>query len=60
MGISHYREAVCHRGRHRLKRPRTFKSEDKAKKWAESQGIKSFDIVRLKSGLSKKLKIVPK
>lgn len=60
MGISHKRDIVCHAGRHRAKRPRTFSSEDKAKKWAESQGIKNFNIVRLNSGLSKKLKIVKK
>ncbi len=60
MGISHNREQVCHRGRHRLKRARTFSTEEKAKAWAEKNKIKNFDIVRLNSGLSRKLKIVVK
>ena len=54
------RNPRCHRGRHRCVRPKTFLSEVKAKAWANAQGIKAFDVVRLKSGLSKKVKVVPK
>ncbi len=60
MGIGHKKPQLVHRGRHRAKRPRTFKTEENAKKWADSQGIKKYDVVRLSDGLSKKLKIVPK
>lgn len=43
-----------------MARPKTFSSEAKAKAWAKKEGIASFEVVRLKSGLSKKVKIVPK
>ena len=54
------RGSRCHRGRHRAVRPKTFSSEEKAKEWAEAQGMKSFNVVRLNSGISKKVKIVEK
>ncbi|MBS3162824.1 hypothetical protein J4467_02765 [Candidatus Woesearchaeota archaeon] len=45
--------------RNRKKRPRTFKSEEVAKKWAESQGIKNFELKNLRiSDKDKKIKIV--
>lgn len=47
-----------HRGRHRLKRAKTFDSEAKAKAWAAKESIKDFKIVRLNSGISRKVKIV--
>ncbi len=56
----HKKALLQHRGRHRAKRPRTFKTEAAAKQWAEAQGIKKYEIVRLGLGLSRKLKVVPK
>ena len=50
----------CHRGRHRGARPKTFDSEDKAKAYAQREGIKNFEIVRLNYGLSRKLAVVVK
>jgi hypothetical protein len=46
--------------RNRAKRPRTFKSEDAAKAWAEKQGIKNFELVDLRKGWAntKKIKVV--
>ncbi len=44
--------------RNRKKRMKTFSSEDAAKKYAESLGLKNFKVVRLNFGLSKKFKIV--
>lgn len=48
--------------RYRAKRPKTFKTEEAAKKWADEQGIKKYDIVNIKSpeAETKKLKVVPK
>ena len=48
------------RRRDRQARPKTFKSEAAAKKYAETKGIKSYKLVNLKSSTSKtkKLKIV--
>ena len=60
MSVSHKRDNALNRGRKRSPRPKTFKSEDLANKWAEAQKIKSYDIVRLNMGLSKKVKIVSK
>ena len=45
--------------RNRKKRSRTFKSEEVAKKWAESQGIKNFELKNLRiSDKDKKIKVV--
>ena len=43
-------------------RPKTFKTEEAAKAWAEKQGIKSYKFVNIKSPESKtkKIKIVAK
>lgn len=60
MGISHKRDIVCHKGRRRRKRPKTFDSEEKAKSWALKQGTKDFDIVKMNAGLSRKFKIAVK
>lgn len=38
-------------------RPKTFKSEEKAKEWAEKQGFKGYKLVNLKSEESSKKKI---
>jgi hypothetical protein len=48
------------RGRDRKPRPKTFKTEEAAKAYAEAQGLKNYSIVNLKSELSKekKLKVV--
>jgi hypothetical protein len=44
-------------GRSRKTRPKTFKTEDAAKKYAESKGIKDYKLVNLKSSSSKRKKI---
>lgn len=44
----------------RSERPKTFLSEELAKKWAEQNSIKNYEIKRLNWGLSKKVKIVQK
>ncbi len=56
----HKREIRFHRGRHRKDRAKTFKTEAQAKAWAQKEGIKSFDVVRLNHGLSRKLTVVAK
>ena len=49
---------LLHRGRHRAPRAKTFSTEAAAKTWAEAQGIKKFELVRLNNGLSKKIQVV--
>lgn len=46
--------------RNRKKRPKTFKSEQLAKAYAQSQGIKEYLIEKMNYGLSKKFRIVKK
>ena len=60
MGINHYREIRCHRGRHRKDRAKTFINEEKAKAWAQKEGLKSFEVVKINVGLSRKFKVVSK
>ncbi|MFC1754012.1 hypothetical protein ACFL96_11590 [Thermoproteota archaeon] len=50
------------RGRNRKRRPKTFKTSEAAKKWAEENKIKSYVIVNTKSTDSKmsKFKVVEK
>lgn len=60
MAVSHKRWRVVTCGRNRKPRPKTFKSAEAAKKWAEANKISKYDIVQLKVGLSKKFKIVAK
>lgn len=46
-------------GRGRAKRPKTFKSEETAKKWAEAKKIANYRLVDLKEGKKeKKIRIV--
>ncbi len=45
------------RGRVRENRPKTFTTEEAAKKWAEEQGFKEFKLENLKSPESKTKKI---
>jgi hypothetical protein len=49
-----------HKKRKKKIRPKTFKTEASAKKYAEIMGIKNYEIVNLKLGNKKKLKIIPK
>ena len=60
MSISHKREIVMKNGRNRKVRPKTFKTEELAKKYAETNGMKDFDVVQLRDGLSSKFKVVQK
>ncbi|MBW2983522.1 hypothetical protein KY361_00220 [Candidatus Woesearchaeota archaeon] len=48
------------RRRNRAPRPKTFKSEEAAKRYAEAKGIKDYKLVNIRSSSSKrkKLKIV--
>jgi hypothetical protein len=50
----------CLGGRNRTERPKTFKSEESANKWAESQGIKEYSLENLKTegNSSKKIRVV--
>ena len=41
-------------------RLKSFKSEEAAKKWAESNGIKDYSVKRLQFGLSKKCVVIEK
>ncbi|MFC1728538.1 hypothetical protein ACFLZ7_03680 [Nanoarchaeota archaeon] len=52
------RERVIKGGRNRSVRPKSFKTEESAKKWAESQKISKYTVKQLKSGLSKKFNVV--
>ena len=47
--------------RYRKKRPKTFKSEEAARAWAERQGIKNYKLVNLRSpeAKDKKIRVVP-
>ncbi len=45
--------------RQRKARPRTFKSEESARKWAESQGLKDFELKNLRIGeKDKKIRVI--
>ena len=45
--------------RDRKKRPKTFTSEESAKKWAEAQGIKKFELKNLRIGIKdKKIRVI--
>ncbi|RME54468.1 hypothetical protein D6777_03690 [Candidatus Woesearchaeota archaeon] len=43
--------------RNRAKRPKTFKSEEAAKAWAEKNNIKKYELVDLKHGWGSTKKI---
>ena len=63
MGSTLYKERYLQRlGRDRKKRPKTFKSAELAKAWAEANGIKSYDLVDLRPAGSKdhKIRVVAK
>ena len=45
------------KGRNRKKRPKTFKTEESAKKYAESKGIKDYKLIDLKDSNPNKNKI---
>lgn len=49
-------------GRNRKARPKTFKTEESAKAWAEKNKITDYELVNLKSDSSKtkKIKIIIK
>jgi len=52
---------LSHKKRIKKNRPKTFRSESSAKKYAESHGIKSYEIINMKlAGNKKKLKIIPR
>jgi len=40
-----------------MRRPKTFASEELAKKWAESEGLKEYSLENLKSSENKEKKI---
>ena len=46
-----------HLGRYRKSRPKTFKTEELAKKYAEAQGLKDYTLVNSKSPESKEKKL---
>jgi hypothetical protein len=47
--------------RDRKPRPRTFKSEDSANKWAEAQGIKEYELKNIRIGTKdKKIRVITK
>ena len=45
--------------RDRKKRPKTFKSEESATKWAESHGLKKFELKNIRIGTKdKKIRVI--
>lgn len=58
MSISHKRDRVIRGGRNRAVRPKSFKTEELAKKWASANKIEKYKIVTVRHGLSKKLRLV--
>lgn len=48
---------VGSKGRCREPRPKTFKTEESAKRYAESKGIKNYKLVNLKTSSSKRKKL---
>ena len=58
MGLSRNKN---HKKRIKKNRPKTFMTEESARKYAESMGIKDYEIVNLNfSEKNKKLKVIPK
>ena len=50
-----------HYGRERNPRPKSFRTEESARKWAEENKIKDYDLVNMKEGKQeKKIRVVPK
>ena len=54
-----FKKATFNSGRKRKVRSKTFKSEESAKRWAETNGVKNYTLENLKSteALGKKLRI---
>lgn len=54
------RKRTARRGtRHRAERPKTFRSEEAAKKYAEAQNLKNYKLVNISAYVNKqKIKIV--
>ena len=46
------------KGRHRISRPKSFKTEESAKLWAESKGIKEFTLRNLRSPEAREKKLI--
>ncbi|MSR86261.1 hypothetical protein EXS74_02605 [Candidatus Woesearchaeota archaeon] len=45
--------------RDRKTRPKTFKTEESAKKWAEAQGLKKFELKNIRIGTKdKKIRVI--
>ena len=59
MGSIYYSKRIPERTavRRKRSRPKTFKTEEAAKAWAEKQGLKKYKLVNLKSSESKTKKI---
>jgi len=58
LGLAHNKR---HKKRVKKIKPKTFKTEASAKKYAEFKGIKNYELVNLRIGEGKKkLKVVPK
>lgn len=62
MGLRLLKRRTLIRGRNRKRRPKTFSSEEAAKKWAEQHGVKNYSLMNLRGPFSmeKKIKIVGK
>ncbi len=58
MGSSTHLGCARPENRNRKKRPKTFKSEEAAKKWAESQGINNYELKNLRfTNKDKKIRV---
>lgn len=58
MSYSHKKPILLHRGRCRKRRPKTFKTAEAAKKRAELNGVKSYDIVAIGNPGAKNRKLM--
>lgn len=59
MGSSTHLGCARPENRNRKKRPKTFKSEDTAKKWAEAKGIKNYELKDLRiTNKDKKIRVI--
>lgn len=57
MSIRHDRDLRYQKSRERSSRPKTFKSEESAKIYADKEGIKKYQLENLKSAESKTKKL---
>ena len=63
MSFKTYKKPILRvRGRNRAKRPKTFHSEEAAKKYAEEHQLKGYELYNLRGPFSKerKIKIIEK